>query len=203
MVDNKISTSLLVLGPIRLFLQLSSGHIHENISYDGKRNMALRWELVFHTQKWNCIFVLRGSGGKCMNQNFYPDWRMSPYFFCRNSKGPKFLSLVAVILRMLKRTVGETPPYYISWFKDTLAPHQVNPDTQGEHDKYSSETILLILPPHSSDTHYNPRANRHDLFDWDGVPRFLHFCGVCQPCCCQPESCRAVTSRSTGRPALW
>jgi hypothetical protein len=102
--------------------------------------------LVFHTQIWNCIFVLRGSGSKSMNPNFYPDRRMSPIFLLQELEGPNFVSLVAdhVILRKLKRSVGETPPYYISWFKDTLAPHQVNPDTQGEHDKHSSETILLI-----------------------------------------------------------
>ena len=80
---------LLVQGPIRLFLQLSSGHIHENLSYDGKRNMALRWKLVFHAQKWNCICVLRGSGSKWMNQNFYPDRRMSPIFLLQELEGPK------------------------------------------------------------------------------------------------------------------
>ena len=50
MVDDEISLEdlcgpliyIIILGPIRLFLQLSPGHIHENLSYDSKRNMELR-----------------------------------------------------------------------------------------------------------------------------------------------------------------
>ena len=84
---------LLVLGvPIRLFPQPSSGHGHGNISYHGKRNISLKWELVFHAQIWNCIFVLR-----FWHESKLLPW--SPHISFEELEGPKiFYPWLQIIL---------------------------------------------------------------------------------------------------------